>query len=65
MEKLPPAVLKAYGVVDGLINDAGIIQRFVRVNDLEYKDIDRVMNVNLYGTIHMTKAFPPLSFETT
>ncbi len=59
VEKLPAAVIKAHGAVDGLINNAGIIQKFVRVNDLEYKDIERVLNVNLYGVIHMTKAFLP------
>jgi short-subunit dehydrogenase len=60
VEKLPAAVIKAHGVVDGLINNAGIIQKFVRVNDLDYKEIERVLNVNLYGAIHMTKAFLPL-----
>jgi short-subunit dehydrogenase len=59
VEKLPDAVLKAHGTVDGLINNAGIIQKFVKVNDLEYKDIERVMNVNFYGMVHMTKAFLP------
>jgi short-subunit dehydrogenase len=59
VEKLPASVIKAHGVVDGLINNAGIIQKFVRVNDLEYKDIERVLNVNLYGVIHMTKTFLP------
>jgi short-subunit dehydrogenase len=59
VEKLPAAVIKAHGVVDGLINNAGIIQKFVRVNDLEYKDIERVLNVNLYGVIYMTKTFLP------
>lgn len=59
VEALPEAVIKKHGTVDGLINCAGIIQRFVRVNDLDYNDIDRVLNVNLYGTIYMTKAFLP------
>jgi len=59
VEKLPAAIIKAHGTVDGLINNAGIIQKFVKVNDLEYKDIERVLNVNLYGVIHMTKAFLP------
>lgn len=59
VERLPAAVIKAHGAVDGLINNAGIIQKFIKVNDLEYKDIERVLNVNLYGVIHMTKAFLP------
>lgn len=55
----PEAVIQAHGAVDGIINNAGIIQRFVLVNDLEYKDIERVMNVNLWGVINVTKAFLP------
>ncbi len=59
VEKLPTAIAKAHGRVDGLINCAGIIQPFVKVTDLEYKDIERVMNINFYGTLYMTKTFLP------
>jgi len=45
--------------VDVLINNAGIIQPFVRVNDLDYAIIHKVMNVNFYGTLYMIKAFLP------
>lgn len=60
---LPEKVIAAHGVVDGLINNAGVIQPFIRVNDLDYETIDRVMNVNLYGTIHTVKAFLPLLLD--
>lgn len=56
---LPDKVIAAHGTVDGSISNAGIIQPFVRFNDLDYDAIDRVINVNLYGTIHMVKAFLP------
>lgn len=56
---LPSAVIKAHGGVDGVINCAGIIQPFVKVNELDYDVIERVMNVNFYGTLYMTKAFLP------
>lgn len=59
VEALPDEVIKAHGAVDGLINNAGIIQPFVRLNDLTYDAIERVLNVNLYGVIYMTKAFLP------
>ncbi|HEY6635927.1 MAG TPA: SDR family oxidoreductase [Acidimicrobiia bacterium] len=62
-EALPAKVLSAHGAVDGLINNAGIIQPFVRLNDLEYRDIERVIAVNLWGTIHMVKAFLPHLLE--
>jgi short-subunit dehydrogenase len=60
---LPEKVIAAQGAVDGLINVAGIIQPFVRLIDLEYDVIERVINVNLYGTIHMVKAFLPHLLE--
>jgi len=56
---LPEQVIARHGSVDGLINNAGIIQPFVRVNDLDYAAIERVMNVNFYGTLYMTKVFLP------
>jgi NAD(P)-dependent dehydrogenase (short-subunit alcohol dehydrogenase family) len=61
--RLPERVISAHGTVDGLINVAGIIQPFVKLNDLEYEVIERVINVNLYGTIHMVKAFLPHLLE--
>lgn len=48
-----------HGAVDGLINNAGIIQPFVKIADLEYAAIERVMNINFYGMLYMTKTFLP------
>lgn len=59
VEKLPSEVIKAHGSVDAVINNAGIIQPFVKVNDLDYKSIERVININFYGTLYMTKSFLP------
>jgi len=56
---LPDDVIKDFGQVDGLINNAGIIQPFVRVMQLKNVDIDRVMDVNFYGTLYMCRAFLP------
>ena len=56
---LPAAVIKALGQVDGLINNAGIIQPFVKINDLDIADAERVMNVNFYGPLRLVKAFLP------
>ena len=56
---LPEQVIARHGAVDGLINNAGIIQPFVRVKDLDYVAIERVMNVNFYGALYMTKEFLP------
>ncbi len=60
VEKLPGHIKKAHGSIDGLINCAGIVQPFVKINELEYDAIERVMNVNFNGTLYMTKAFLPV-----
>lgn len=59
VEVLPNEVIKHFGAVDGIINNAGIIQHFIRVNDLTYDEINRVFNVNFFGTLYLTKAFLP------
>ncbi len=59
VEALPEQVIARFGAVDGIINNAGVIQPFVKLKDLDYAAIDRVMNVNLFGTLYMTKAFLP------
>jgi NAD(P)-dependent dehydrogenase (short-subunit alcohol dehydrogenase family) len=60
---LPSRVVDAFGVVDGLVNVAGIIQPFVRLVDLDDEVIDRVIDVNLYGTLHTVRAFLPHLLE--
>lgn len=60
VEAFPEEVLVKHGQVDGLINNAGIIQPFVKLNDLSYADIERVVNINFYGLLYMTKTFLPL-----
>lgn len=56
---LPKAVIDAHGQVDGVLNVAGIIQKFVRIKELSFEDIERVMNVNFWGVVNVTKAFLP------
>lgn len=57
--KLPAEVKKAHGQVDGLVNCAGIIQPFTKIADLDYTSIDKVMDVNFFGMVNMTKTFLP------
>ncbi|MDD3477400.1 MAG: SDR family NAD(P)-dependent oxidoreductase, partial [Candidatus Izemoplasmatales bacterium] len=45
-------ILAKFGTIDGLINNAGIIQPFIDLKDLDYKKIQLVMNVNFYGPLH-------------
>lgn len=56
---LPPQIEKRQGAIDILINNAGIIQPFVPFAELEYETIMRVMNINVFGPIFMTRAFLP------
>ncbi|MDN5570537.1 MAG: SDR family oxidoreductase [Propionibacteriaceae bacterium] len=59
VDALPDEVLAAHGQIDGLLNIAGIIQRFVKFNDLSHADITKVINVNFYGVVNMVQAFLP------
>jgi short-subunit dehydrogenase len=60
---LPEQVIKHFGQIDGIINNAGIIQPFVKVNDLTFDQIEHVMNVNFFGTVSVSKAFLPHLLE--
>ena len=60
---LPELVIKHFGQIDGIINNAGIIQPFVKLTDLSFEQVERVMNVNFYGCVNVTKAFLPHLFE--
>lgn len=55
----PGEVIAYFGQVDGLINNAGIIQPFKVLNDLELEAAVKVMNVNYYGPLYLIKAFLP------
>lgn len=60
VDKLPAAVIKAHGApADAVINNAGIIQRFVRINDLDVAEMEKVFNVNFWGMVYVTKTFLP------
>ncbi len=59
VEALPARVIARHGAVDGIINNAGIIQPFVKLNELGYDAIERVMNIDFFGALYMTKAFLP------
>ena len=56
---LPKKVEKALGSADSIVNVAGIIQPFVRVNDVPFEAIDRVLSINLGGPINLIKVFLP------
>ena len=51
--RLPEEVAAVHGPVDGLINNAGIIQPFVRLRNLNFEVAEKVMDVNFFGTLYM------------
>ena len=59
VEERVESIISDLGKVDGLINNAGIIQPFVKLNELGYDAMERVMNVNFWGTLYLTKALLP------
>jgi short-subunit dehydrogenase len=56
---LPAKVEADLGAADALINNAGIIQKFVKVNELSMDDAMHVMKVNFDGPLSLIKAFLP------
>ena len=46
-----------YSDVDIIINNAGIIQPFVKVGDLDDATINKVMNVNFFGPLNLIRYF--------
>ena len=64
ISKLKEEVIEHHQTLDGIINNAGIIQPFVKFEDLEDKAIERVITINTYGVFYMTKAFLPLIKES-
>jgi NAD(P)-dependent dehydrogenase (short-subunit alcohol dehydrogenase family) len=59
VEDLPKVIANALGEVDGLINVAGIVHRFAPLHELSYDELERVINVNFWGTVITSKTFLP------
>lgn len=59
IDALPDQVATRLGAVDGLVNVAGVIQPFVPFVDLDVETMERVVGVNLWGTVNTIKAFLP------
>ena len=58
VEKMVKEILDKFGKVDILVNNAGIYP-FKPLIEMEEKDWDKVLNVNLKGTFNCTKAVLP------
>lgn len=58
VQRFAGEVEKEVGPADLVLNNAGI-DSYGRVLDAGYENMKRVMDVNVWGTIHITKAFLP------
>ena len=56
---LPERVLRRSGHINCLINNAGIIQPFVNVEEMDDALINRIFAINFFGTLYMVRAFLP------
>ena len=63
VDALPEQVRARFGEVDGLVHLAAIIHPFLRVKDLDDATIERVINVNWWGTVYLDRAFLPVLLE--
>jgi short-subunit dehydrogenase len=62
-EKYAAAVIKDFGVVNVVINNAGVAL-FGDLVELDFKDIDWILGINLNGVINGTKLFLPAIIES-
>jgi NAD(P)-dependent dehydrogenase (short-subunit alcohol dehydrogenase family) len=63
VEHLVHQIEQQLGQVDWIYNNAGIIGDLAPVWELTPSQINRVMEVNLYGMIHIIRSFMPLLFR--
>lgn len=59
VSKFKEDYFKINPVIDGLINNAGIIQPFINVDKLGMDIVNKVMNVNFFAPLKLTKLFLP------
>jgi NAD(P)-dependent dehydrogenase (short-subunit alcohol dehydrogenase family) len=57
MEGLVEKVFEAWGRIDILINNAGVINPLIISEKMKKEDFDRVIDVNLKGTFYVTQLF--------
>ena len=63
VKRLPAAVTDAHGQIDGIVNVAGIIHRFVPMAELSRAELERIVNVNFWGTVNTSLAVLPILRE--
>jgi short-subunit dehydrogenase len=56
---LPQSIANEFSTVNILINNAGIIQPFVKINELDISAARKVMDINFFAPFNLIKAFLP------
>lgn len=56
-------VMEQYGVVNIVVNNAGVALSNVSAEKLCYEDFEWIMGINFWGTVYGTKAFLPYLLE--
>ena len=63
LEEFKKEFLKIHKELDILINNAGIIQPFINIDKIDDEIINRIMQVNFYGPLNLTRIFLPELFK--
>ena len=63
--QLVKQIVDQLGRVDWIYNNAGIIGQLAPIWDLSHEQLQKVMDVNLYGMIRIIQAFTPVLFRQT
>ena len=63
INKFKDIYLKEEKSIDCLINNAGIIQPFINIDKINDEIINRIMKVNFYGPLNLTRIFLPELFK--
>ncbi|MEZ4934830.1 MAG: SDR family NAD(P)-dependent oxidoreductase [Saprospiraceae bacterium] len=56
---LAEEVIKKHGQVDIVINNAGVALSLLKIEEINYEEIEWLLGINLWGVIYGTKAFLP------
>jgi NAD(P)-dependent dehydrogenase (short-subunit alcohol dehydrogenase family) len=57
VDALAKTVLEFHGVPDVLVNSGGVLQNAVRILDMDMVEFDRVLQINLRGTVLVSRVF--------
>ncbi|MGR3908351.1 SDR family oxidoreductase [Burkholderia sp. SR8] len=57
IEQFAGAILESLGVPDALVNSGGILQNAVRLLEMNVAEFDRLMDINVRGTLLVSRAF--------